>query len=126
MPWWIWAWIGVLTLIMIGGLVDDWNARVARWKIAGDGFIHALTIAFILAYFSERVGDAIGRLLIPAVVVALGWSLARTVEEMRARNVEPEDRFAESPVLWIVATLGWAAMLLPAFALGAIERASHW
>ena len=126
MPWWVWFWIGGLMLFMVGGTVDDWSNRVARWKIVGDVLIHALTIAFILAYYSERLGDAIGRLLIPAVVLALAWDLARTIEEMREMTSDPDVSFAENRGLWLGATLGWAAMLLPAFALGAIEGARHW
>ncbi|MEM9597670.1 MAG: hypothetical protein AAGD06_25615 [Acidobacteriota bacterium] len=126
MPWWIWGWIGILTLTMVFSAREDWAQGVARWKIAVDVFGHALTVMFVLVYFADSLRSPMGRACLPAAVLVGVWTLVRGVEELRIITDDPELSRRDVREYWILAAVVWWVLLFPAFVLGAVAGFRSW
>ncbi len=63
--------------------LEDVRDGVATWKITLDTW-HALTLAFVLAFFLSPINPRIAQALVPAVIFCVAWGVKRGIEDLRA------------------------------------------
>jgi len=125
-PWWSWIWIAVLSLFYVAGAVDDWEDRVARWKIFLDAVELLLTMGFVFAFYVKPLAESFGRSIIFFVAVAVLWSTIRTLEELPHIPPDPELSAKANKSIKTWATVSFLVLVIPAWIMGIITAIEQW
>ncbi|MBL4607749.1 MAG: hypothetical protein JKY01_07975 [Pseudomonadales bacterium] len=90
MPWWAITYLTIFILLTIGGIFDDMNKPKRVSYISGEIIGAIFVTIFMLGYFNENIGNSLGLLVFPMLIIGVAhelFSAKRTMDE-EARNNE--------------------------------------
>lgn len=72
-PWWGYLYLAVLALLAIAGIIEELKKPGGALYAVGTFATLLIIVAFVCGYFIASVGDAIGLLCLPMLLVALSY-----------------------------------------------------
>jgi hypothetical protein len=126
MPWWAWVWAGVIILWTLAAAWDDWNNGQPIWEVLLSVATGAWCVVSIRAYFVAAVRSRLGRVMLPASLLALTWVVVVTAVEMLAFS--PDSRLSPlmNRVVSVIATALVVLVLGLPLSVGMWKGQENW